>query len=162
MPITSGDVNDGSNDARYLMNVTAVSPMAKRSQDFTTLQNTLQTGNLAGAQSAFAAFLQDVQKTEQTGGPASLFGPGTQAGKDLQTLGGALKAADLPGAQKAFATLQQDIQAVGQTRVSVSTSRAHRPFTHAEIANNGVDLPKTAAQSSAAARSIGNILNRKA
>ena len=136
--------------------------MARRSEDFTALQATLQAGNLAGAQTAFAAFLQDVQKTAQTAGPASLFGPGTQAGRDLQTLGSALKSADLTGAQKAFAALEQDIQAAGQSGNSLPTVRAHRPFTHSEIANNGVDVIKTAAQGGATARSIGSILNLKA
>src|ERR1700722_8119688 len=98
--MNSGDFDDGS----YSMNVTTVSSMAKRNEDFNTLQSTLQAGNLSGAQGAFAAFLQDVQKTALTAGPASLFGPGTQASKDLQNLGGALKSADLAGAQKALAT----------------------------------------------------------
>jgi hypothetical protein len=158
MPIPSGDVNDG----RCFMNVTPVSSMTQRSQDFTMLQSTLQAGNLAGAQRAFAAFLQDVQKTAQTAGPASLFAPGTQTSKDLQTLGSALKSADLTGARRAFATLEQDIQAAGQSRSSLPTARAHRPFTHSEIANNGVEVLKTAAQGGATARSIGNILNLKA
>ena len=144
------------------MNVTAVSSMTKRSQDFTTLQNTLQAGNLAAAQTAFAAFLQDVQKTAQTAGPASLFGPGTQTSRDLQTLGSALKSADLPGAQRAFATLEQDIQAAGQSGNSLSIARAHHPFTHSEIANNGVEVLKTAAQGTPTAQSIGRILNLKA
>ena len=144
------------------MNVTAVSPIAKRSEDFTTLQSTLQAGNLAGAQSAFAAFLQDVQKTAQTAGPASLFGPGTQTSRDLQTLGSALKAADLTGAQRAFATLEQDIQAAGQPGNSLPTARAHRPFSHSGIANNGVEVLKSAAQGGATAQSIGSILNLKA
>ena len=154
----SGEVNDG----RYFMNVTAVSSMARRSQDFTTLQSTLQAGNLAGAQSAFAAFLQDVQKTAQTAGPASLFGPGTQTSKDLQSLGSALKSADLTGAQKAFATLEQDIQIAGQSRNGLPTAHVHRPFTHSEIANNGVEVLKTAAQGGVTAQSVGSILNLKA
>ena len=143
------------------MNVTAVSSLTKRSQDFTTLQNTLQAGNLAAAQTAFAAFLQDVQKTAQTAGPASLFGPGTQTSRDLQTLGSALKSADLPGAQRAFATLEQDIQAAGQPGNSLPTARVHHPLTHSEIANNGVDVVKTAAQGGATAQSIGSILDLK-
>ena len=143
------------------MNVTAVSPMAKRSEDFTALQTTLQAGNLAGAQTAFAAFLQDVQKTAQLAGPACLFGPNTQAGRDLQTLGGALKSANLAGAQKAFATLEQDIQAAGQSGNSLSIARAHHPFTHSEIANNGVNVMNSAAQSGVTAQSIASILNLK-
>jgi len=144
------------------MNVTAVSSMTQRSEDFTTLQTNLQAGNLSGAQRAFAAFLQDVQKTAQIAGPASLFGPGTQASKDLQTLGSALRSADLTGARKAFATLAQDIQAAGQPGNSLPTVRVHRPFTHSEIANNGVDVLKAAAQGGVTAQSIGSILNLKA
>ncbi|MGD0816434.1 MAG: hypothetical protein ABSA83_22820 [Verrucomicrobiota bacterium] len=141
------------------MNVTPVSSVTQRSQDFTTLQTALQTGNLAGAQTAFAALLQDVQKTSQTAGPASLFGPGTPAARDLETLGGALKSANLAGAQRAFATLQGDIQAAGGN--NPPTVRAHRPFTHAEIANNGVDVPNTPALGGATAQSVGRILNLK-
>ena|SRR5271168_1733196 len=143
------------------MNVTAVSPMAKRREDFDTLQSALQSGNISGAQSAFAAFLQDVQKTAQTAGSASLFGPGTQASKDLQALGSALQSANLAGAQKAFATLQQDIQAAGQSPTNLPFAH-HHPVTPSEIANNGVASFKAAAQGSAAAQSIGNILNLEA
>ncbi|MGP8201496.1 MAG: hypothetical protein ACLQU4_18555 [Limisphaerales bacterium] len=141
------------------MNVTPISSMTERSQDFTTLQTALQSGNLTGAQTAFAAFLQDIQKTSQTAGPASLFGPGTPAARDLQSLGSALKSANLTGAQTAFATLQQDIQAAGGN--SAPTVRAHRPFTHAEIANNGLDVPNTSALGGATAQSVGRILNLK-
>jgi hypothetical protein len=144
------------------MNVSAVSPMAKRHEDFNTLQTALQSGNISSAQSAFAAFLQDVQKTAQTTGPAGLFGPGTQASRDLQALGSALKSANLVGAQKAFATLQQDIQTAGQSTASLPVGHAHHPLTPSEIANNGVETFKTGAQGSAVAQSIGNILNLQA
>jgi len=141
------------------MNVTPISSITQRSQDFTTLQTALQSGNLTGAQTAFSAFLQDVQKTSQAAGPASLFGPGTPAAKDLQSLGSALKSANLTGAQTAFATLQRDIQAsAGNNPPAV---RAHRPFTHAEIANNGMDVPNTSTLGGATAQSVDRILNLK-
>ncbi len=144
------------------MNVAAVSPTIKRHEDFNTLQSALQSGNISNAQSAFAAFLQDVQKISQTAGAASLFGPGTQASKDLQALGNALKSANLTGAQKAFATLQQDIQTAGQSPATLPFLHGHHPLTPSEIANNGVETFQAAAQGSAAAQSIGNILNFKA
>jgi len=144
------------------MNVSAVSPLDKRCQDFTTLQSTLQAGNLSGAQSAFAAFLQDVQKTAQLAGPASLFGPGTQTSKDLQALGGALKSANLVGAQEAFAILEQDIQTAGHSGNSLSVARVHHPLTHSEIANNGVETFKLAAQGGATSQAIGSILSLRA
>jgi hypothetical protein len=143
------------------MNVPAVSPMARRHEDFDTLQSALQTGNISSAQRAFAAFLQDVQKTAQTAGPSSLFSPGTQASKDLQALGSALQSANLAGAQNAFATLQQDIQAAGQSPANLPFAH-HHPVTPSEIAHNGAATFKAAAQGSAAAQSIGNILNLKA
>jgi hypothetical protein len=140
------------------MNISAVSAMAQRSQDFTTLQSTLQSGNLSAAQGAFAAFLQDVQKTAQMAGPTGIFGPGTQASRDLQSLGSALKSANLAGAQKAFATLQQDIQTSAPSGAAAPVNHAHRPLTHAEIANNGAAvLP-----SGATTQSVGAILNLKA
>ena len=144
------------------MNVTAVSSMTKRSEDFATLQSTLQAGNLPAAQGAFAAFLQDVQKTAQTAGPAGLFAPGTQTNTDLQTLGSALKSANLAGAQRAFTMLQRDIQTAGQSGNSPPVAHVHRPLTPAEIANNGAAVFQPATQGSATAQSIGRILNLKA
>ena len=141
------------------MNVTAVSAMAQRSQDFLALQSTLQAGNLPAAQRAFAAFQQDVQKTSVTAGPSSLFGPGTQGGQDLQSLGSALKSANLASAQRAFASLQRDIQAGGQSSGSLPLASVHRPLTHAEVANNGAAIPDAGG---ASAQAISNILNSKA
>jgi hypothetical protein len=119
------------------MNVSAVSDLAQRSQDFAALQNNLQSGNITSAQRAFAAFLQDVQKTSVGAGSGNLFAPGTPASRDLQTLGSALKSANLNGAQQAFAALQQDIHAQGQTGPAPTPAPGHHPPTHAEIARNG-------------------------
>jgi hypothetical protein len=139
------------------MNISAISSLAQRSHDFDTLQTTLKSGNLQGAQTAFAAFLQDVQKTQQLAGGASLFGPGTQASRDLQTLGSALKSANLAGAQKALATLQQDIQSAGPSGNGQPLARAHHPLTLSEVANNGAPIIQAAS-----APAIASILNLKA
>jgi hypothetical protein len=144
------------------MNISAVSSLSERSQAFIALQNTLQAGNLSAAQRAFAAFQQDVQKTAQMAGPASLFAPGTQASKDLQSVGSALKSANLTAAQSAFAMLQQDIQSSDPSNAVLPVAHSHRPLTQSEIANNGMEAFKAAAPGSAAAQSIGNILNLKA
>src|SRR5580658_4807007 len=122
------------------MNVTAISPLAQRAQDFDALQKNIKTGNLQGAQTAFAAFLQDVQKTTQMAGPTSMFGPGTQAGKDLQALGGALKSANLAGAQKALVTLQQDIQNAGPSGNRSLTTQGRHSYTPTDIVNNGAQI----------------------
>ncbi len=140
------------------MNISAISAMGQRSQDFEALQNMLQSGNLGGAQQAFAAFQQDVQKTAQLSGSSSLFAPGTPASRDMQTLGGALSAANLQGAQRAFATLLQDIQNAGPASTPSPLQQHHHPMTPAEVASNGV----AAIQTSATAQSAGKILNLKA
>ena len=141
------------------MTVPPVTTMAKRTRDFDALQNTLQTGNLPGAQIAFAAFLQDVQKTAQIAGSSSLFGPGTQASRDLQALGGALRSANLTSAQRAFATLQQDIQTAGHSGDTLPIVHPHHPLTPAEVANNGAPVIQAAGPGSATAQAIGGILS---
>ncbi len=148
------------------MNTTAISPLSVRSQDFTALQSTLQAGNITGAQSAFAALLQDVQKTQSANGASSLFAPGTPAARDLAALGGALKSADLTGARKAFATLEQDIQTSAQSGAgSVAVGNHHHPTTPAQAASNGSASalnPAQAAVASISPQAIGNLLNLKA
>jgi hypothetical protein len=157
MPMNANDIFEG----RCSMNVPDVSSLSQRSQDYDRLQNSLKAGNLPGAQTAFAAFLQDVQKTATLAGPASLFGPGTQASRDLEALGGALKSANLSGAQTAFASLQKDIQVAGESGNGLHNAHAHHPLTRAEVANNGAAVIGAAARGSAA-QSIGSILNLKA
>jgi len=139
------------------MNVAAVSAtLGQRHQDFDALQSALQTGNITSAQSAFAAFLQDVQKTALTAGPNSLFAPGTQTSHDLQALGNALKSANLTGAQTAFASLKQDIQTMGLSASGQPVTYIHHRQSHADIAGNQVG---TIASDPA---SIGSILNLQA
>jgi hypothetical protein len=144
------------------MNVAAVSAMTQRSQDFEALQSTLQSGNLNGAQRAFAAFQQDVQKTTQMTGPDSMFAPGTQASKDLQALGGALRSANLSSAQQAFSSLLKDIQTSGVQPTTLPFLHPHHPLTPAEVANNGLPVFQAPAAGSHAAQVIGGILNSKA
>jgi outer membrane protein assembly factor BamD (BamD/ComL family) len=78
----------------------------KRAQDLKDLQDALKTGDLSGAQTAFAALQKDlpsnpaaVQKNQNS--------PGA---KDFQALQTALQSGDLSGAQQAFANLKQDVQ----------------------------------------------------
>lgn len=143
-----------------IMNVSAISSLGKRSEDFTALQSTLQAGNIPGAQAAFAAFLQDVQKTSTIGGGSGLFAAGTQASKDLQTLGAALHSANLPGAQQALASLEQDIHSSGPAATGVIPHAHHHP-TASEVANKGVAVLENAVPGSATAQSINSILGSK-
>src|SRR5271165_4170815 len=117
------------------MNVTATSPVAQGNRDLLTLQNTLQTGNLQGAQVAFASFLQDVQRIAPAGGAASLFAPGTQAGHDLQALEGALKSANLNAARQAFTSFEQDLEVSGQELGLSTAAPAAYPASFAQNAS---------------------------
>jgi len=144
------------------MNVSVVSPLAKRHEDFDALQSALQSGNISGAQTAFAGLLQEVQKTTLTSESGSLFANGTQASKDLNALGSALKSGNLSDAQKAFATLQQDIQAAGSVLPNQQFARGHHPYTSSEVANGGAQTFKTGGPGTQAAQAVGSILNLQA
>lgn len=84
-------------------------------QDFKGLANALQSGDLAGAQSAFSTLQSDLQNS-QTKKSADLLDPNSQLGKDFKAIQDALSSGDLKSAQDAFATLKQDFR---------GTHRAH-------------------------------------
>jgi len=69
------------------------------------LQNSLASGDLNGAQSAFQN-LQTVSQNLATASGSS----SSQFSTDLQALGTALSSGDLSGAQSAFATVQSDLK----------------------------------------------------
>jgi hypothetical protein len=122
--------DDNDDDCEIIMNVSAISTSpTKHFADFDALQSALQTGNLASAQHAFAAFEQHVQQAQTVGG-SSLFTAGSQSGKDLQRLGSALKAADLNGAQSALASLKQDVQLV-ENSPTAAQMMPHKKAAHA-------------------------------
>ena len=84
------------------------SAFKQRRQDFEALAQALGSGDLSGAQSAFAALQQDLKNVGQSQS-------GQQAGASgqdkfqtaLQALSQALSSGDLSAAQSAFASLQQ-------------------------------------------------------
>lgn len=141
------------------MNVTAISSLEKRAQDFNTLQTSLQSGNVVAAQGAFAAFLQDVQNVSATAGSQSLFAPGSGATSELAALGSALKSSNLPAARTAFAGLQKALYTAGSTHV-ISSNKGHRPLSHNDIAANSA-VPLQTISPSSLAKSIGSVLNTK-
>lgn len=78
----------------------------KMRTDFKALSTAMKSGDLAGAQKAYAALqLDQSNMPNQTNTPL---------GQDISNLGSALSAGDMTGAQKAFATLQQDAQKLHQ------------------------------------------------
>src|SRR6185295_2693196 len=84
------------------------SSFKQRAEDFKSLESALQSGDLSGAQQAFATLTQDGRPVQQAGS-AGKSGNG-QAATDFQALQTALQSNDLAEAQKAFSTLKQDIQ----------------------------------------------------
>ena len=88
-----------------------------RQQDFQSLADALQAGNLPGAQHAFAALQQDRSSSPRVTGVtgASQAGQSSPIHQDIQTLQSALQSNDLAGAQQALTTFQQDLQQAGHT-----------------------------------------------
>jgi hypothetical protein len=78
----------------------------QRRVDWHHLADSLQSGDLAGAQQAYG----DITALRQLSTRYRHF-PNQQVGQDFAALGQALNSGDLPGAQQAFAKFQQDVQA---------------------------------------------------
>jgi hypothetical protein len=88
--------------------VLSTSSATQLQQSVLNLQNDLSSGNLSGAQSAFAA-LQLVSQTLATASGNTASG-NSQFSTDLNALGSALTAGDLTAAKSAFATVQSDLK----------------------------------------------------
>ncbi len=128
-------------------------------QDFKQLASALQSGNLAGAQTAFKA-LQQLQQSNQSGGQSS---NGQQASSsnnpiqnDFAALGKALNAGDLSGAQSAFSQLQTDMQAAGSNGASGGVQSAHHRHHHRHV-SSASDSDSTTADPTASTSSAGSL-----
>lgn len=114
----------------------ASNPFQQIRKDFTALKTSLTSGDLTGAQQAFATLQQDMQSAGLAGGSQqTATTTATQASSpldtDLNALGAALKNGDTSGAQQAFATLQKDMQQMRQTQGGQQTQKArHRHHHH--------------------------------
>ncbi|MHB9119606.1 MAG: hypothetical protein ACYC2R_15245 [Burkholderiales bacterium] len=136
----------------------------QRKQDFSSLASALKSGDLQGAQQAFASLQQDKQTIQQSrgaqgagggdsdgdndgskSGQAGAQGIGSQRSKDFAALSSALGSGDLQGAQQAFATLQQDIQ----------TSRQGHHHHHQQ----GAGVQPSASTSTGSTASTGSTVN---
>lgn len=81
---------------------------ANLQQVLQTLQSSLSSGDVDGAQSAFAT-LQNLNQSLATASGSSL-SSNSQLSTDLSALGSALTSGDLSTAQSAFATVQSDLK----------------------------------------------------
>jgi hypothetical protein len=86
---------------------TRQNPFKAIKQDFQKLGSALKSGDLKGAQEAYAQLKNDLPASKDSSGTS----PSSQPRTDLDAIGSALQSNDLPGAQKAFATFQQDVKA---------------------------------------------------
>lgn len=100
----------------------AQNPAEEAVQDYSQLANSLQNGNLAGAQSAYSNLQQLIQAYQ---GPSN---SDSAIQNDFAALGQDLQNGNLTGAQTEFSQLQNDIQAV-QPPGTTGTQNAQRPQT---------------------------------
>jgi hypothetical protein len=116
-------------------NSTSSTPTNPVLNDFETLGQALQTGDVGQAQSAFSQFQQDVQAARQASTVAppvqDQYVPSTsqqqtltitqQVQQDYAQLNSSLQSGDLSGAQSAFANLQQALQSQGTSTTTPAT-----------------------------------------
>ena len=93
-------------------------------QDFKSLADALRSGDLSGAQSAFASLLSllpnssssanSKTQSEAISSASSSSNGASSIISDLSALGQALQSSDLTGAQNDFLKLMQDMQSIGR------------------------------------------------
>jgi ribosomal protein S20 len=124
-------------------------------QDMQALQKALESGDLAGAQKAFAAFQQDIQNAQaKKGTPTNTANPSAaanQAKQDLDSLQKALDAGDLSAAKTSFAAFQKDVQ-------SARGGHHHHRMKSTQD-SDGSQSTSTNASSTASTATTGTVLN---
>jgi hypothetical protein len=92
-------------------------PVQQVQQDYLQLSSALQSGNLTGAQTAFAALEQALQTQSGTSAAATTTSGNSNdpIANDLSALGQALSSGNLTQAQSAFTQLNSDIQTAEQS-----------------------------------------------
>lgn len=94
----------------------------QRRDELRALIRSLKTGDLSGAQQAFAMLQQTFQNTLQAqSGGVSPSGNHSPLQKDLAAIGTALQSGDIAGAQKRLAGLMQDLQRLRQNGGAVGS-----------------------------------------
>ncbi len=141
---------------------------AQRNQDFTQLGQALQSGNLASAQSDFAALQQLSNNSGQTSGSQT---SGTQTSStqtdgtatnpistDFGSLAQALQSGNITTAQTDFTKLEQDLQTSGSEQTSGVHHHHHHHSKSADAGeNSGAQAGGTS--TSASTNTIGTDFN---
>jgi outer membrane protein assembly factor BamD (BamD/ComL family) len=105
-------------------------------QDFKQLADSLQSGDLSGAQKAYTALQkllpsQSQNSTSSTQSSSQSSSSSTNPiSNDFNALGKALQSGDLTAAQSAFSTLQSDLKAQTQSSTTGALMQAMRPHHH--------------------------------
>lgn len=109
-------------------------------QDFKQLAGSLQSGDIAGAQKAYAA-LQKLLPSQSQNGTSSAQSSSQPSSSstnpivnDFNALGKALQSGDLTAAQSAFSTLKSDLKSQSQSSTTGALMQAMRPHHHRHAA----------------------------
>lgn len=108
-----------------------------RKQDFNQLSTSLQSGDLAGAQKAYAQ-LQQLQSGSQSG-PNSTSNSTSPIAADFEALGKALSSGDLTQSQSAFAQLKTDLTSAQPNAGSQGGTPATHKHGHHHHPETGTD-----------------------
>lgn len=113
----------------------------QRRTDFQQLSQSLQNGDLSGAQAAYTDLANLSKNSSSTAANSN-----SQVSQDFAAIGTALQNGDLAGAQQAFATFQSDVKAAFQQRFQNFQSQqaqqtqqppaVHHHHHHHQSANN--------------------------
>jgi len=125
-------------------------------QDFKQLANSLQSGDLGGAQQAYSA-LQKLLPNQAQNGQQSSSG-GNPISSDFKALGQALQSGDLSSAQSAFSQLQNDLKSQSQSGTASSLAQGVRGHHHHHHHASSAQDSGTAAGSGSSGSS-GQVLN---
>ncbi|MFZ0137576.1 MAG: hypothetical protein WAK89_10980 [Candidatus Sulfotelmatobacter sp.] len=125
-----------------------------RQSDLQQLGQALQSGDLAGAQTAYNNIVQLGQSGPFASGDAF---SRPQREQDFTAIGQALQSGDLAGAQAAFSTLQSTFErgAGAQNSSSAGSTSSSGPEIILNLSNNSGASSATSSASSAAASSSG-------
>ena len=129
----------------------------QRVEEFKALGNALQSGDLGGAQQAYASLKKDTQTIQIAQQQHSQ--PSRQISRlrpDFKAVESALNSGDLSAAQTAFATLQQDIQSLRKSHGGHDSHVHQAPALQSPTQNDDAD------SSNISTPSIGTYTNQSA
>jgi hypothetical protein len=130
-------------------------------QSFRDLGRALKSGDLAGAQKAYAALTKELSQSSSSAPnsiSSQLSDPNSALGKDLAAIGKDLQNGNLSGAQQDFAKLRQDTRTHFQSQTPTTQGHPHgHHHHHADAASETSDGSSTTTTPDAASPSTGSV-----